>query len=265
MDPAFWLKLALSFIVGSLWVTLTTLSAERFGSRVGGLIGGLPSTVVIALLFIGFTQSPQVAAQATTVMPIAQGLNGLFVLTFMSLVRRGVWVGILGALLVWFVQSLILYLLDIQSIWLSLTGWLVLLIFCYWVLERWMKVTSRRKVQASYPSFQIIWRAVFGGAVIAWAVFMGKIGGPLLGGIFGSFPAMFLSTLVITSITGGPDFSRSVGKALLISGLINVPVYEIVVRLLYPTIGLGFGTIFALIFSIGTGYLTLQFMKARMT
>jgi hypothetical protein len=55
VDASFWLKLILSFIVGSLWVTLTTLSAERFGSKVGGLIGVLPSTVVIALLFIGFT------------------------------------------------------------------------------------------------------------------------------------------------------------------------------------------------------------------
>ena len=55
MDTSFWLKLILGFIVGSLWVTLTTVSAERFGSKVGGLIGGLPSTVVIALLDIMFT------------------------------------------------------------------------------------------------------------------------------------------------------------------------------------------------------------------
>jgi hypothetical protein len=58
MDASFWIKLFLGFIVGSIWVTLTTVSAERFGSKVGGLIGGLPSTVVIALLFIGLTQSP---------------------------------------------------------------------------------------------------------------------------------------------------------------------------------------------------------------
>jgi hypothetical protein len=91
MNASFWFKFGLSFFVGSLWVTLTTMSAERFGNKVGGLIGSLPSTVVIALLFIGYTQSPQVAAQATTVMPLAQGLNGLFLLTFMILIRRGLW------------------------------------------------------------------------------------------------------------------------------------------------------------------------------
>ena len=264
MDSAFWFRLSLSFIVGSLWVTLTTLSAERFGSKVGGLIGGLPSTVVIALLFIGITQSPQAAAQATTVMPLAQGLNGLFVLTFMVLARRGLWQGIVGALLIWLIQSTLLFMLDIQELWISVIGWLLLLLFCYWVLEKQMKVVSQGKINQSYQSAQIIWRALFGGLVIAFAVFMGKLGGPLLGGIFGSFPAMFLSTLIITCNTGGSDFAQSVGKSLLISGLINVPLYEIVVRLVYPALGLGLGTMIALVFSMGTGYLTFQFIKARL-
>lgn len=265
MEASFWIKLALSFIVGSLWVTLATLSAERFGSKIGGLIGGLPSTVVIALLFIGFTQSPQVAAQATTVMPLAQGLNGLFVLTFMLLIRRGLWSGLFGALVVWFIQSTLLYLLDIHAFWISLIGWLLLFLFCYRVLEKWMKISSLEKLQVSYPPSQLIWRVLFGGVVIALAVFMGKLGGPLLGGIFGSFPAMFLSTLVITYTSGGPDFSRSVGKSLLISGLINVPLYEIVVRFLYPAVGLGLGTALGLLFSLGIGYLTFKYMKARMS
>jgi uncharacterized membrane protein (GlpM family) len=265
MDLSFWFKLLLGFLVGSLWITLTTISAERFGSKVGGLIGGLPSTVVIALFFIGLTQSPQAAADATTVMPLAQGLNGLFVLTFMLLIPRGLCLGLVGSLLLWFFQSTLLYLLDIQLFWVSLLGWLILLIFCYLASEKWMKIPSQGKLIISYPPTQLAWRALFGGGVIALAVFMGKVGGPLLGGIFGSFPAMFLSTLVITSNMGGPGFSRSVGKSLLISGLINVPLYEIMVRFLYPTVGLYWGTALALLFSLGSGYLTFLFMKTRLS
>ncbi len=263
MDAAFWTKLGVSFLAGGLWVTVTTLSAERFGSKVGGLIGGLPSTVVIALLFIGITQTPQVAAQATTVMPIAQGLNGLFVLSFMVLVKRGVWCAAAGSLLVWLVQSTALYLLDIQSLWISVVGWLALLGICYWLLERKMKIRSHGKVEASPAAFQVLWRAAFGGGVIAWAVLMGKLGGPLLGGIFGSFPAMFLTTLVITARSAGAEFARSVGKALLISGLINVPVYELAVRVSYPAIGLVWGTVMALVISLGSGYLTYRVMQAK--
>jgi uncharacterized membrane protein (GlpM family) len=263
MDASFWLKLLLSFIVGSLWVILTTLSAERYGSKIGGLLGGLPSTVVIALFFIGFTQSPEVAARVTTVMPLAQGLNGLFVLAFMFLIPRGLWLGLLGSLFLWSIQSALLYLLDIRLFWISLLGWLILLVLCYLASEKWMKVTSHGKLQVSYRPSQLIWRAVFGGGIIALAVFMGKFGGPLLGGIFGSFPAMFLTTLVITYQIGGTSFSRSVGKSILVSGLINVPLYEIAVRYLYPQHGLVLGTLFALIFSLGTGYLTYLFMKSR--
>jgi hypothetical protein len=265
MDTIFWLKLFLGFIVGSLWVTLTTVSAERFGSKVGGLIGGLPSTVVIALLFIGFTQSPLVAAEATTVMPLAQGLNGLVVITFMLFIPRGLWAGLLSAVLLWFFQATLLFLLDIELFWVSLLGWLILLVFCYLTVEKRMRVSSSGKVALSYPPSQLFWRAFFGGSVIAFAVFMGKIGGPLLGGIFGSFPAMFLSTLVITYNTGGAAFSRSVGKSLLISGLINVPIYEIMVRFFYPRIGLGWGTVIALLASFATGYLTFRFMKSRLS
>ncbi len=265
MDASFWLKLVLSFVVGSLWVTMTTLSAERFGSKVGGLIGGLPSTVVIALLFIGVTQSPTLAARATTVMPIAQGLNGLFVLTFMILIRRGVWAATSAALLVWLIQSTLLYLLNIQRFWISLVAWIVLLILCYWIVEKELVIASQEKIQVPYRTSQIIWRSLFGGVVISSAVLMGKLGGPLLGGIFSSFPAMFLTTLVITWNTAGADFARAVGKSLLVSGLINVPLYEIAVRLLYPAIGLGFGTLLALIISIGTGFLTHMFFKFRIT
>ena len=265
MDASFWIKLSLSFLVGSLWVTLTTLAAERYGSKVGGLIGGLPSTVVIALFFIGLTQSPQIAAQATTVMPIAQGLNGIFVITFIYFISRGLGTGLLFAFLVWIFQSTLLYLLDIQVFWVSITGWLVLLATCYMMVDKVMKITSHDKLAITYPSSQLVWRALFGGMVIALAVFMGKLGGPLLGGIFSSFPAMFLSTLVITSKTGGADFSRAVGKSLLISGLINVPVYEIVVRVLYPAVGLVSGTVLAILFSLGTGYLTFRFIQVRTT
>jgi hypothetical protein len=264
MDSAFWLKLALGFMVGSLWVTLTTLSAERFGSKLGGLIGGLPSTVVIALLFIGYTQSPQVAAQATTIMPLAQGLNGLFILTFILLIPYKLKLALPASLLVWFCLATLLFLLDLQNFIVSIMGWLILLVFCYFVLERWMQIKSRDRQGFTYPRSQLIWRALFGGAVISFAVLMGKLGGPLLGGIFGSFPAMFLSTLVITSHIGGADYAKPVGKSLLVSGLINVPLYEIMVRYLYPSVGLAIGTIIAVGISIGTGYLTFRFMKSRL-
>jgi len=77
-----------------------------------------------------------------------------------------------------------------------------------------------------------------------------------VGGIFATFPAMFISTLIITYQTGGAAVSRAVAKALMLSGMINVALYAIAVRYLYVSLGLAAGTILALAFSCGTVYLT---------
>ena len=72
---------------------------------------------------------------------------------------------------------------------------------------------------------------------------------------------MFISTLAITYRSGGADFSRAVAKSIMISGLINVVLYTIAVRYLYPWLGLAAGTLLAIAFSLLTGYLTYLFLK----
>jgi len=262
---AFWYKLALSFLVGGVWVAVTTVAAERFGSKIGGLIGGLPTTAVITLLFIGVTQTCAVATEATTVMPLAQGLNGLFLIAFVILARRGLAVSLTGALFVWLLIASVLVSVGIQRFWVSIAAWVLLVVACYWVVEKRMQIPSRGRVDLRYTLSQIAGRAGFGGAVIAFAVLMGKLGGPVHGGVFATFPAMFLSTLVITHRAGGAEFSRATAKALLVSGLVNVALYAIVVRYLYASAGLAYGTMLALLFSCCTGYLTYLFMRARLT
>jgi len=68
MDP-FIIKLIISFFVGAIWITSVTVISEKLGTKIGGVLGGLPSTCLIALFFIGWTQSPEVASHATIIMP----------------------------------------------------------------------------------------------------------------------------------------------------------------------------------------------------
>ncbi|MFH0778455.1 MAG: DUF3147 family protein [Candidatus Eisenbacteria bacterium] len=113
--------------------------------------------------------------------------------------------------------------------------------------------------------YKLGFRATLGGGMIAFAVLMGKVAGPAYGGVFATFPAMFISTLVITHRSDGVEFSRAVAKALMVSGIVNVALYSIAVRYLYPLAGLGYGTALALVFSAGTWYLTHLFMRKRVT
>ena len=265
MDSAFWFHVALSFAVGSGWVTLSTIAAEKYGSMIGGLISGLPSTVFVSLLFIGITQTPVAASDTTTLMPLIQGINGIFIVIYLLCVRRGLAAGLLNGFLVWLILTGALTATGVRNFGLSVCGWVLLLLGSCLVVGRGMKIPSHGKILVRYTPAQVIFRAVFGGAVIALAVWMGKALGPVYGGIFAAFPATFLSTLTITYRTGGAEFSRAVGKSMVMSGMVNVGLYAIVVRYLYLWMGLATGTAVALVCSCAVGYLTYLFMKTRLS
>lgn len=261
MDNLFWFKILLSFITGGIWITLTTVAAEKFGSKIGGLLGGLPSTIVVTLLFIGLTQNANLASQATTIVPLAHGFNTFFILTFIQTIPGGLKRAVPLSLLVWFLSAGLLILINVERYWISLGGWLIFLGMAYFLLEKRLRIHSHTTIPIRYQSGQIMFRALFSGSVIAFAVVMGKLGGPLIGGIFATFPALFLTTLIITYRSGGAGFARATAKSLLISGLFNVIIYTVVVRCLFVRVGLFSGTGIALVISIGTGYLTYLFME----
>lgn len=260
METLFFIKIALSFAVGGIWVALSTAAAERLGSKSGGFIGGLPSTAVVALLFVGLTQDPMAAAEATTLMPFVQGISGVFLLIYIVAANRGLGYSMFGALGVWFVLTSALAVSGIRIFAVSVSAWILLTIICCLVAERRMTIPSQRRLAAGATSGRILCRALLGGGVIALAVLVSKLCGPVYGGIFATFPAMFVSTLIVTHRTGGAAFSRAVAKALLFSGMVNVPVYAIVVRYSYPWAGLAGGTAVAFAITSGIGLLTFHLM-----
>jgi len=246
-------------------VALSTVAAERFGSIVGGLLAGFPSTVAVALFFIGITQSETVASAATTVIPMTHGVNGIFLLIFILLINRGLLVSLTAAFFVWFANAFILSIVGIESFPLSITIWLILFLLTFYITEKVININKQGKLKLHFSKRQVAMRALFGGSVIAFAVFIGKLSGPTLGGVFSTFPAMFTSTLAVTHISGGAVFSRAVAKSMLFSGLINVTLYVIVVRYLYLAIGLYWGTAIALVIALFIGYLTYYVMKNKLS
>ncbi len=265
MDHLFLLKLSLSFLVGSVFITFCTIAAEKFGSKVGGLIGGLPSTVVVTLLFIGLVQTPEAASQATDVIPLVMGFSGLFLVTYTFLAQWGLWIGLGSALAVWSVLSLLTILLNIRHFGFSLLLYFGLLFLCYYLLEKRWRVSTYGSQKVRFTFFQIISRGLFSGAIIALAVYLSKACGPIIGGIFSVFPAVFTSTLIISYRSRGATFSRSLAKPLLISGMVNIVIYAIAVRYLYPISGIALGTLFALAMSGVSAYGTYTFIKIRLS
>ncbi len=261
IDNLFLFKLVLTFLVGSLWLTGATILAERFGSKIGGVIAGMPSSIVIALFFIGWTQTPATASEATVVVPLIMGIDGLFIITYAFIVRQSFPLALLASLFVWLCFSFALVLIHFDNFGLSLIGFLVLLLVSYVVMEYVLRVKSLagRKTPLSFSNILI--RGLVSGLIITLAVAFARLGGPLFGGVFASFPAVFLSTMILTYFAQGSAFSVSVMKTLMISGTINTTVYASAVRFLYPPFGLIGGTISAFLLSLVSMYIVFLLVK----
>src|SRR3989440_5528719 len=113
------LHLILAFMVGGAWVSSATLIPERYGSALGGLVGGLPAISIVSFLFIGLNQGPQTASQATIVFPLALSFTMSFLLVYALLSKRGFRVAFLAALFVWASLSVITGLLNLRNLFFS--------------------------------------------------------------------------------------------------------------------------------------------------
>lgn len=227
---SFFLKTLLSFIVGGLWIAGTTRMAERFGTRVGGFIGGLPSTIVVSLFFITWLESPEHARAATGIIPYALSSNLVFLAGYAALAVRNAVLGLGGALGLWAVLQLGLLLLDPTNFGWGLALNLAALMLSYAFVTRVLGVHGLPALAVGRDSWKLAVRAVLGGGTVVFAVLMSRLSGPLLGGIFSVFPAAALSTLWFSYRAGGLEFSRSLVPAFMLSMTVNISVFTIVYR-----------------------------------
>jgi hypothetical protein len=256
----FLLQLFLTFVAGSTWIFLTVLSGLRFGSKISGFIGGLPSTALISFFFIGFTQSPEIASRATAVFPLAIGISGIFLVVYAWLIRRGFLAALTFSLLSWFILSSAVAWFHPVHFYINLFIYAITMFLAYLILEKRLFIRSVPAAVSRQQGKDIIFRAVFGGLVITGAVLIAKTGGPVLGGIFTAFPAMFISTLAITNKVQGPEFSRALTKPLLVTGVITIAVYAIAMKYLYLSVGLYAGTLLSIGISSISAYFTYRFI-----
>ena len=259
----FLLQLLLTFLVGSTWIYLTVLAGTHFGSRIGGFIGGLPSTVLLSFFFIGFTQSPESASRATTVFPLAIGISGLFLVVYAWLVRRGFLLALSVAIGTWLVLSCLIVLYHPAIFMLNLVIYVLTLFLAYHILEKCLFVTSIAGSKTDPSGGHMAVRSLFGGFVIMLTVFIAKIGGPVVGGIVTAFPAMSIATLTITHTVHGTEFSRAMTKPLMVTGMITVAVYSVAMRYLYLSTDLYIGTVVSICISAISAYLTYRYILPR--
>lgn len=265
MLDLFWLQLFFAFLVGGVWIVAATVAADRFGSKIGGFIGGLPSTIVVSFFFIGLTQGPEAVFHVTTVFPLSYAVTSLFLVMYAFAARKGFPHALVASLFLWFLLTGLISVFKPESFMLSLLTYLIASLASYILLEKYLQIRSRSGSKIYSTPLHIILRGLFGGFMIAFTVLISKIGGPMLGGIFAAFPAAFLSTLVISYLSQGMTFSQAMTKPLLITGMGTVVIYALAARYFYPLYGLILGTVFSFLVSMISAYLTFLFMQKKVS
>jgi len=191
-------------------------------------------------------------------------VNTAFVICYLALAKKGLFRALTAAFILWFILSSALVISGFSDFLLSILLFLPSLPISVYIIERVLKVRSEPGRDVIYTHRQLILRGLFTGTIIASAVFLSKIGGPVLGGVFSMFPAMGASTIIVTHLAHGPKFSSAVIKVSVLSG-IAIVVYGFAVMYCYPRFGLGWGTLISLIIAMLTGFFVHHSLNKKMS
>jgi hypothetical protein len=252
-DYVFLFKVFLSFLTGGVFTAITLYAAERYGPKLGGIIAGLPSTTAVGLFFIGYTQTPQAASRAASLMPAAVGGSLVFVVVYVALCKRiGYKLSLMTASVIWLIISLPLAYYRFENIYVAtlffLAVWLITLRYM-----QGQRIDPKIPEKLSYTVGQKIARSSFSGAIVASAVVVSSLFGPLWGGALAAFPAMFLGTFIILCRSHGCEYSRVFARNTPL-GLFGVIPYLWGVHYLYPAFGLVYGTVISYVLSAAATY-----------
>jgi hypothetical protein len=258
----FLIQLVLSFLIGGAVVSASITLSDRLGSNIGGAIAGFPSTAAISLLFIGLTSGVLSAVETAEVIPIFMGFNGIFLLMYAATVDRvGIRVAIAIALGVWMLLSMLLQLLPHPSFGESLLIWGLILLATTATNIKILQLPIAAGNRGTMSITDAIRRGLLGGTIIAAAVAATKLGGPVVGALFAGFPALYLSTMWIASTARGALFAKSLILPLSLSGMINVTAYVSTLRIVYPAVGVWWGTAGCYVVALCSAFLVFKLVQ----
>ncbi|NIA11202.1 MAG: DUF3147 family protein [Nitrospiraceae bacterium] len=251
-------QLVLPFFLSAIVVIIITVIAERYGTKTGGILGTLPSTMVVALILIALNNGIDTASRAVTVIPAEMGINILFLFVFVMLSRHTMYVAVPASLALWTALTTILFFMNIKNIFLSLAIYIFFMIPSFLSLEFFRKTPSSGRAVIHYTPAKILLRGLLAGVVVTLAVFLANLNASL-SGIFSVFPVIFLSTMIIFVVEHGHDFAGAMAKSMIF-GTPTVIGYSISIYFFYPALKIFWGTIAAYVVSI---VITLSLLRVR--
>jgi len=250
------------FILSAFVVILITIIAEKFGTKVGGILGTLPSTIIVAYIFIALNKGLIFASNSVAVVPAEIGINLLFLFIVAILINRSIYLAFTCSFIVWTLLSFILWYVNLQNIYISVLICLIFLSITFITLEKVKKIKSSGKKTVHYTVKKITFRGLLTGTIITITVLLSNVG-EVISGIISVFPAIITSTMVISYYEHGPDFASSMAKSMIL-GSLSVMSYAASIHFFYPLYGILIGSIISFFISVFVTITILQ-IKNKIT
>ncbi len=205
--------LALKLILAPAFVVGASLTARRFGPRIGGLVGGLPVVAGPILLVLAIVHDRDFAARSATTSLLGLVSLATFVVVYGSVARRLRWPGALG--LAWLA---FLAMTALASAF-HLTATVALAVaFAGFVLGRAVlpsPATGPSPAAIAPPSWDLPVRAVCAAAMVL-AITAASAGlGPRLSGLLAPAPIITTVLAAFTHAQLGPDATLRLLRGML--------------------------------------------------
>lgn len=249
-------NIALSFVISGLWVALTTWIAERKGSKKGGAIALLPSTLLVSLLFVALTVNKNYAASAAQHVPIGMAMNAIFLTVFVLILRQGLIIATTISLTVWLCCAIAFKQLHIESAIITTIIFIAVVSISYYILEHIAEIKSVPQKKQKFKISTISLRALFAGSVVVSTIIISRFASHYWTGIFSAFPAVMLSGMIILTRSQGYKFAQATAKTMILASG-NIVVYAFIISYLYKITNITTATLTA--FATATLYVIMLY------
>ncbi len=269
MNLVSFVQVSLAFVAGGSFMAILSILAERSNDRIAGIIMMFPTTIVFGFFFLGWVTSPTKVALIvpSTLMPLGLVVfssaiyiyTAKFISQFKFAKRVEILLSFFTSILIWLALAVPFALFKFSNLIYGIAGYSVLSLITYHILN--LKQNGQDLPRPIYNTKQKIFRAVFMGSMIAVVVLLAKCLNLFWGGLFTMFPAATFSALITFHFYYEPNRLFFFMKRAPV-GSISLFLYTISVMLLFPLIGIFFGTIGAYGVSLISSLILIQYYTA---
>jgi hypothetical protein len=256
-DHTFAIALIVKMAITAGFVLAATMTAERAGPLVGGLVATLPIAAGPVYVFLALDHDAHFIAQSAVASLAINAVNVIFALVYALLAqKRSLGLSLPAAFLVWLVLVLVVHS-NHWSFAAAAAMNIVGLSVCFWL--------ARPLRHARMPAFRARWyelamRAVSVAILVAVTVTFSFQIGPGGSGILAVFPIVLISIMfILHRRVGGRPTAAVLANA--ITGLIGFAFAAVALHFAAEAFGSAIGLTLALATSIGWTFLVYGVRK----